>query len=173
MTAHFPGLAQAHQLKVAGLEKIYFANSPIVSYKKQKLLTLRKHLRSPRVFCDVCVANFFSFCCPIIYLNALNSALCCPLRFPSQNNVRLPSCRRANVLFTLFVFVCIKLCLTHIVLCFCVVFLHLVYHVLPGFSRLSIVWCSQSFTLIVYLYHINICWRLCYINTRKYKISLE
>jgi hypothetical protein len=45
MTAHFPGLAQAHQLKVAGLEKIYFANSPIVSYKKQKLLTLRKHLR--------------------------------------------------------------------------------------------------------------------------------
>jgi len=33
--------------------------------------------------------------------------------------------------FTLFVFVCIKWCPTHIVLCFCFVFLRLVYPILP------------------------------------------
>jgi hypothetical protein len=40
-------------------------------------------------------------------------------------------CRRAHVLFTLFVFVCIEWCPTPIVLCFCFVFLHLVYPKLP------------------------------------------
>jgi hypothetical protein len=35
-------------------------------------------------------------------------------------------CRRASVLFTLFVFVCVQWCPTHIVLCFCLVFHHLV-----------------------------------------------
>ena len=39
-------------------------------------------------------------------------------------------CRRAHVLFTLFVFVYVQWCLTHIVLCFCFVFLRLVYHML-------------------------------------------
>ena len=36
-----------------------------------------------------------------------------------------------NVLFTLFVFVCVKWCPTHIVLCFCFVCLHVVYPILP------------------------------------------
>ena len=40
-------------------------------------------------------------------------------------------CRRARVLFTLFVFVCIKWCLTHIVVCVCVVCFRLVYPMLP------------------------------------------
>jgi len=40
-------------------------------------------------------------------------------------------CRRANVLFTLFVFVCVKWCSTHIVLRFCFVCLRLVYTMLP------------------------------------------
>jgi hypothetical protein len=39
-------------------------------------------------------------------------------------------CRRDHVLFTLFVFVCVKWCPTHIVLCFCIVFLRLVYPML-------------------------------------------
>jgi len=40
-------------------------------------------------------------------------------------------CRRAHVLFTLFVFVCVQWCSTHLVLCFCFVFLRLVYLMLP------------------------------------------
>jgi hypothetical protein len=39
-------------------------------------------------------------------------------------------CRRSRVLSTLFVFVCIKWCLTHIVVCVCVVCLRLVYPML-------------------------------------------
>ena len=44
-------------------------------------------------------------------------------------------CRRAHVLFTLFMFVCVWWRPTHIVLCFCFVFLRLVYVV--SFSGLS------------------------------------
>ena len=40
-------------------------------------------------------------------------------------------CRRAHVLLTLCVLVCIQWCPTHIVLCFCFVLLRLVYPVLP------------------------------------------
>jgi len=40
-------------------------------------------------------------------------------------------CRRVHVLFTLFVFVYVKWCPTHIVLCFCFHFLRLVYPMLP------------------------------------------
>ena len=40
-------------------------------------------------------------------------------------------CMRDHVLFNLFVFVCAKWCLTHILLCFCVVCLHLLYPMLP------------------------------------------
>jgi len=40
-------------------------------------------------------------------------------------------CRRAHVLFTLFVFVCVCWCPTHTVLCFCFVFHRLVYPMLP------------------------------------------
>ena len=39
-------------------------------------------------------------------------------------------CSRAHVLFTLFVFACVKWYPTHIVLCFCFVFLRLVYPML-------------------------------------------
>ena len=39
-------------------------------------------------------------------------------------------CRRAHVLFTLFVFACTQRCPKHIVLCFCFVFRRLVYHML-------------------------------------------
>ena len=40
-------------------------------------------------------------------------------------------CRRAHVLFTLFVFVCAQWCPTHIASCFCFVFLRLVCPMLP------------------------------------------
>ena len=55
--------------------------------------------------------------------------LWCPLQFPSLHPV---VCRRAHaVLFTLFEFVCVYWCPTHIVLCICFSCLRLVYPMLP------------------------------------------
>ena len=51
-------------------------------------------------------------------------------------------CRRAHVLFTLFVLVCVQWCPTHIMLCFCFVFLRLVTYV-ASLSGLSI--CDSPF----------------------------
>jgi hypothetical protein len=65
----------------------------------------------------------------------VSSVLRCPLRFPHKNDVRLSIppvvCRRAHVLIPLFVFVCVLWCPIYIVLCFCFVFLRLVYPMLP------------------------------------------
>ena len=62
--------------------------------------------------CGVRVAHIFSFlCCPIMYFYVLSSVLWCPLWFPHKKDVRfacpLVVCRRAHVLFTLCVFVCV------------------------------------------------------------------
>ena len=54
-------------------------------------------------------------------------------------------CRRVHVLFMLFVFACVQWCPTHVVLCFCFVFLHLV----AIFSGLSIFDCPFG---ILYLF---------------------
>jgi hypothetical protein len=56
--------------------------------------------------------------------------LWCPLRFPHNNDMfgspLTPIvCWRAHVLYTLFVLMCVEWCTTHIVLCFCLVFLRL------------------------------------------------
>jgi hypothetical protein len=60
-----------------------------VSYKRQVLLTLREHLRSPLVFGGVCVAHLLIFlCCPIMCLYVLNSLLWCPLWFLHGNDVQ-------------------------------------------------------------------------------------
>jgi len=53
----------------------------------------------------------FSFLwCPIMCLYVMSSVLWCPLRFQHKNDVRFVFssswCRRAHVLFTLFVFAC-------------------------------------------------------------------
>ena len=55
-------------------------------------------------------------------------------------------CSRAHVLFTLFVFACVKWYPTHIVLCFCFVFLRLVYPMLPVSLN-----CQCPFCILVYL----------------------
>ena len=39
-----------------------------VSYKRQKLLTLREHLGSPSVFGGVRVAHLFSFLCHVLFV---------------------------------------------------------------------------------------------------------
>jgi hypothetical protein len=59
---------------------------------------------------------------PVIYTENVFSSLSHPLVV----------CSRAHVLFRLFVFVCVQWCSTHLVLCFCFVFLlRLVYPMLP------------------------------------------
>ena len=69
--------------------------------------------------------------------------MCCDVRYDfhmkTMFGLSLPSvvCRRAHVLFTLFVFVRVKWCHTHIVLCYCFAFLRL----FASFSRLSIFDC--------------------------------
>ena len=76
----------------------------------------------------------------------------------NKNDVRLPLppvvCRRAHVLLTFFVLVCIVWCSTNIVLCFCFVFLRLVYPMLPV-SLDCPFWLSLRYsqTLICSVYH--------------------
>ena len=96
-----------------------------VAYTKQELLTLREHLSSPPFLMGSGFLFYFLFsvCCLIMCLYILCSVLWCPLRFLHKNDVNssLPPvvCRRAHILFTLFVFACAQWCPTHIVLCFC------------------------------------------------------
>ena len=68
-----------------------------------------------------CCSFLFFLCCPVVCLCDLGSVLWCLLRFPFGTGLSLPPvvCRRAHVLFTLFVFVCVRWCPTHIVLRFC------------------------------------------------------
>ena len=60
--------------------------------------------------------------CSIKCLYVPSSVLWCPLPFPHKTmfglSLPLVVCRRAHVLYTSFVFVCLKWCPTHIVLCF-------------------------------------------------------
>ena len=65
------------------------------------------------------VAHLFSLlCCPIVCIYVLSSVWWFPLLFPHRKEVRFVF-KRARVLFTLFVFVYVQWCPTHIVLCFC------------------------------------------------------
>jgi hypothetical protein len=92
-----------------------------VSYKKQELLTFRKHPSSPPG--GVRVAHLFSFCVVLLYVFEFLDP-CCDVYYDFLIKMMFCSsllpvvCRRAHVLFTLFMFVCIQWCLTHIVLCF-------------------------------------------------------
>ena len=68
------------------------------------------------LFVCLFVCLFFClFCCFLFYFGTLLSVVC----------------KRVHVLYTLFVFVCLKWCPTYIVLCFCFVFLRLGVPMLP------------------------------------------
>ena len=103
-------------------------------------------------FCGDRVAHYFyvSFClfvpcCDVRY----------DLRIKTSFGTSLPPvvCRGVHVFFTLFVFAYVKWCPTHIVLCFCFVFLRLVYPMLPV-SLDYLFWlplrCSLTFTVTVW-----------------------
>jgi len=122
--------------------------------KKQELLTLREHQSSPSGFWLI----FLVFCVVILCVFTL-WVPCCDVRSDFRIKTMFGSflppvvCRMAHVLFTLFVFVCLKWCPTHIVLCFCFVFLRLVYPMLPVF------WSLDCPFLIAPLVFSNVCWQ--------------
>jgi hypothetical protein len=64
-------------------------------------------------------------------------------------------CRNTHIAFTLFVFVCVLWCPTHIALCFCFVFLYLVYPML-SVSLDCPFWLLHSVFSNVYLIYSNI-----------------
>ena len=67
--------------------------------------------------------NVSFLCCPIMCLYVLSFVLWCPLQFPHFGSYSPPVvCRKAHVLFTLYVIVCVQCCPTHIVLCFLFLF---------------------------------------------------
>jgi len=122
---------QMYQYLVSCRDKTYFVKNYSKSnnkYKQDEIIQMLDFLIDKifvlfggRVFqqtigipmgtkCGVGVAHIFSFlCCPIMYFYVLSSVLWCPLWFPHEKDVRyarpLVACRRAQVLFTLFVFV--------------------------------------------------------------------
>ena len=122
------------------------------SYKELELLTLREYLSShlvswlgpccsfsKQVSCVV-LLRFFMFRIPCRDVRYV-------FRFKTMFDSSLPPvvCRRADVLLTLFVFVCIQWCSTYIVLFFCFDFLRLVYSMFASFSGLSILDCTYGF----------------------------
>jgi hypothetical protein len=76
-------------------------------------------------FVLLCIFTFWVPCCDVSYDFSIK------MMFGSS--LPLVICKRAHVLFAVFVFVfvCVWWCPAHIVLCFCFVFLRLVYHMLP------------------------------------------
>jgi hypothetical protein len=62
--------------------RLYIWVTRRVSYQKQELLTLRKHMSATRFLCGVFVAHLFSFSCsPIMSLYVLSYVLWCLLHF--------------------------------------------------------------------------------------------
>jgi len=81
-----------------------------VSYQKQDLPTLCEHLCSPRFFGGVHVAHLYRFCVVLLWVFTF-LVLCCDVRYDFRIKTMFDSslppivCRRAHVLFTLFVLV--------------------------------------------------------------------
>ena len=104
-------------------------------YKFQKVWQLSNP--NQLIFGGVHVAHrfsFFEFFCYVSLRSEFHAVITCyDFRIKPMFHLSFPPvvCRRAHVLFTLFMFVCLRWCSTHIVLCFCFVFLRLVCHVLP------------------------------------------
>ena len=96
-----------------------------------KLDHLLLNIRTLEFFGWVRVAHLFSFlCCPIMCLRSefrvVMSVTISAEKTIFRSYLPLVFCWRACVLYTLFVFVCVWWCPTHIGLCFCFVFPRLV-----------------------------------------------
>jgi hypothetical protein len=71
-----------------------------------------------RSFGEVRAAHLLILCCPIMCLHVRCSMLWCPHKTMFCLSLPPVVCMRVHVLFTLFVFICIQWCPTHIVLWF-------------------------------------------------------
>jgi hypothetical protein len=98
---------------------LYVRNTAVVLSEAATAYTSRAHEFTPTFLVgSVLLISLVLLCCPIM---CLSSALRCPLRF--QHKTMFGSfyppviCRREHVLFTLYVFVCVSWCPTHVVLC--------------------------------------------------------
>jgi hypothetical protein len=95
-----------------------------VSYKKQELFILREHLISLRILCVGSVLLIVLVFCAVLLCVYTFWVTCCDARYHFSLKTMFSSslppvvCRREHVLFALFVFVCVWLCPTHIVLFF-------------------------------------------------------
>ena len=97
-------------------------------------------------FRNVSCAIMFCLCCPIMCFYVLSSVLWCPfVRFRMKT-------MKANILFTLFLFPGAYSYPTHIVLCFCFVFLRLVYPMLSVSLGCLFVIVSSVFSNVYWKY---------------------
>ena len=135
--------------------KQWWSTVPVALTKHWTLLLLVKWCGKARVFhlwvkCQhithgrVRVTDLFkkNNCVVLLYVFTF-LVPCCGVRCDFRIKTMLGSslhpcvCRGAGVFFTLFVFVCAKWCPTHILMCFCLVFLRLVYPMPVSLSGLS------------------------------------
>ena len=91
------------------------------------------------MFCLFVCLFFCLFCCFLFYFGTLLSVVC----------------KRVHVLYTLFVFVCLKWCPTYIVLCFCFVFLRLGVPMLPVSLDGSFLFAPSVFSNVLFQQILN------------------
>ena len=122
----------------------------------------------------LCVFTFLVLCCDVRYEY--------DFRIETMFGSSVPPvvCRKVHVLFTFFMFVLVQWCPTHIVLCFCCVYLRLVYRTLccqflwivhcliaPSvFSNVylfpfTIIFISDTLTIVIE----NFCYNVSYFNS--------
>ena len=92
---------------------------PKVKLNVGQLIQFFCGFRVAHLFCVVllykCVFTLWVPCCDVRYDFHIKTIFC--------SSLPPVICRNAHVLFTLFVFLCVKWCPTHIVLCLCFIFL--------------------------------------------------
>jgi hypothetical protein len=93
------------------------------------------------------------FVCVVLLCVLMFCDVCYEFRIKTMFGASLPTvvCKRAHILFTLFVFVCVKWCPTYIVLVFFILLSSYCVPYAARFSELSIFDCPSVF-FNVYLY---------------------
>ena len=104
-----------------------------VSYKRQELHSHHEHLSSSAMFWwGSCCSHFLLIFCVFLVCVFTFWVPCCDVRYDFRIKTMFRSsllpvvCKRAHVIFTLYVIVFVQWCPTHIVLHFCFAFLRLV-----------------------------------------------
>ena len=117
--------------------------------------TLREHLSLPSGFWwGPCCSSFYILWCHIMCLDVLSS-LCCPLRCPHKTmfGSSLPPvvCRRADILFTLYAFVCL-FNVQHILWCVFALFFFVLSTLCYQFLYIVHFWLPLRYSLTFIIY---------------------